>query len=92
MIGVHVVQILEFVKSALAKIEIGRWTAVDAVMRRERLAQAGYTDFCEANLEDPEPPPAKPMTPPAFLMAWKDSIAARYPAKSSPTPSRARRP
>ena len=51
-IGVHVGQMLEFVKSAPAEIEIGRWTAVDAVMRRERLAQAGYTDFCEANLED----------------------------------------
>ena len=51
-IGVHVGQMLEFVKSAPAEIEIGRWTAVDAVMRRDRLAQAGYTDFCEANLED----------------------------------------
>lgn len=51
-IGVHVGQMLEFVKSAPAKVGIGRWTAVDAVMRRERLAQAGYTDFQEANLED----------------------------------------
>jgi SAM-dependent methyltransferase len=52
-IGVHVGQMLEFVKSAPARIEIGCWTAVDAVMRRERLTQAGYTDFQEANLEDP---------------------------------------
>jgi SAM-dependent methyltransferase len=52
-IGVDVGQMLEFVKSAPAHIEIGCWTAVDAVMRRERLTQAGYTDFQEANLEDP---------------------------------------
>jgi SAM-dependent methyltransferase len=52
-IGVDVGQMLEFVKSAPARIEIGCWTAVDAVMRRERLTQAGYTDFQEANLEDP---------------------------------------
>ena len=52
-IGVHVGQMLEFVKSAPARIEIASWTAVDAVMRHERLTQAGYTDFQEANLEDP---------------------------------------
>lgn len=51
-IGVHVGQMLEFVKSAPARIDIGCWTAVDAVMRRDRLAQAGYSDFQEANLED----------------------------------------
>lgn len=50
-IGVHVGQMLEFVKSAPARIDIGCWTAVDAVMRRERLSRAGYTDFQEANLE-----------------------------------------
>jgi SAM-dependent methyltransferase len=50
-IGVHVGQMLEFVRSAPAGVEYARWTAVDAVMRRERLTQAGYTDFFEANLE-----------------------------------------
>ena len=52
-IGVDVGQMLEFVKSAPARIEIGCWTAVDAVMQRERLAQAGYTDLQEVNLQSP---------------------------------------
>lgn len=51
-IGVHVGQMLEFVRSAPEGVRYGRWTAVDAVMRRERLMQAGYSDFQEANLED----------------------------------------
>lgn len=51
-IGVHVGQMLEFVNSAPAGVEFARWTAVDAVMLRERLLKAGYTDFLEANLED----------------------------------------
>ena len=53
-IGVHVGQMLEFVRSAQQGISYGRWTAVDAVMRRERLTEAGYSDFQEANLEDPK--------------------------------------
>ena len=51
-IGVHVGQMLEFVRSAPEGVRYDRWTAVDAVMRRERLTQAGYSDFQEANLED----------------------------------------
>jgi len=51
-IGVHVGQMLEFVRSAPEGVRYERWTAVDAVMRRERLTQAGYSDFQEANLED----------------------------------------
>ena len=51
-IGVHVGQMLEFVNSAPAGVRYDRWTAVDAVMLRDRLAKAGYTDFFEANLED----------------------------------------
>jgi SAM-dependent methyltransferase len=51
-IGVHVGQMLEFVKSAPSGVRFDRWTAVDAVMLRERLLKAGYTDFFEANLED----------------------------------------
>jgi len=51
-IGVHVGQMLEFVKSAPSGVKYERWTAVDAVMLRERLLKAGYTDFFEANLED----------------------------------------
>jgi SAM-dependent methyltransferase len=51
-IGVHVGQMLEFVKSAPSAVKYERWTAVDAVMLRERLLKAGYTDFFEANLED----------------------------------------
>jgi SAM-dependent methyltransferase len=53
-IGVHVGQMLEFVHSAPPGADYRRWTAVDAIMRRDRLAQAGYTDFFEANLEDPK--------------------------------------
>lgn len=51
-VGVHLGQMLEFVKSAPAGIKYSDWTAVDAVMHRERLERAGYTDFLEVNLED----------------------------------------
>lgn len=51
-IGVHVGQMLEFVRSAPGGFQYNRWTAVDAIIRRERLEQAGYSDFLEANLED----------------------------------------
>jgi len=53
-VGVHLGQMLEFVKSAPAGIEYEAWTAVDAVMHRDRLTQAGYTEFLEVNLEDRE--------------------------------------
>lgn len=52
-IGVHLGQMLEFVKSAPPGVEYSAWTAVDAVMHRERLERAGYTEFLEVNLEDP---------------------------------------
>lgn len=52
-IGVHTGQMLEFVNSAPQKVSLGRWTAVDAVMLTDELERAGYTDFHEANLEDP---------------------------------------
>jgi SAM-dependent methyltransferase len=52
-IGVHVGQMLEFLRAAPGDNSFERWTAVDAVMLRPRLEQAGYTDFHEANLEDP---------------------------------------
>ncbi len=53
-IGVHLGQMLEFVKSAPGGVEYSDWTAVDAVMHRARLEKAGYTGFLEVNLEDPE--------------------------------------
>ncbi len=53
-IGVHVGQMLEFANSAPVKVRAGRWTAVDAVLRRERLEKAGYRDFFQVNLENPD--------------------------------------
>jgi len=50
-VGVHTGQFLEFVNSTPAVPELGRWTAVDAVMLEEKLRKAGYVDFFEANLE-----------------------------------------
>lgn len=52
-IGVHTGQMLEFVRSAPEPVTFAKWTAVDAVMLREKLRKAGYDDFFEANLEDP---------------------------------------
>jgi len=52
-IGVHTGQMFEFVQSAPQPIPCALWTAVDAVMLTERLRAVGYTDFFEANLEDP---------------------------------------
>ena len=52
-VGVHTGQMLEFLGSAPVVPTFARWTAVDAVMLTEKLRQAGYTDFFEANLEDP---------------------------------------
>ncbi len=52
-IGVHTGQFLEFVNSAPVVPALGRWTAVDAVMLTDKLRKAGYTEFFEANLEDP---------------------------------------
>lgn len=52
-IGVHTGQMLEFVRSAPQGVDIARWTAVDAVMLTNKLKKAGYTEFHEANLEDP---------------------------------------
>ncbi|MFM8394666.1 MAG: class I SAM-dependent methyltransferase [Acidobacteriota bacterium] len=51
-VGVHLGQMLEFVKSAPVGVEYSAWTAVDAVMHRQRLERAGYTEFLEVNLED----------------------------------------
>lgn len=53
-IGVHTGQMLEFVRSAPAPPECASWTAVDAVMLTEKLKKAGYSEFFEANLEDPQ--------------------------------------
>jgi SAM-dependent methyltransferase len=52
-IGVHTGQMLEFVRSAPDRVELAKWTAVDAVMLTDKLRKAGYDDFFEANLEDP---------------------------------------
>jgi SAM-dependent methyltransferase len=52
-IGVHTGQMLEFLRSAPGHVDLAKWTAVDAVMLREKLLKAGYDDFFEANLEDP---------------------------------------
>lgn len=52
-IGVHTGQMLEFLRSCPQPPALGKWTAVDAVMLREKLRKAGYDDFVEANLEDP---------------------------------------
>ncbi|MGA1367231.1 MAG: class I SAM-dependent methyltransferase [Blastocatellia bacterium] len=51
-VGVDVGQMLAFTRSGPSTIAVKSWTAVDAVMRRERLAKAGYTDFLEVNLEE----------------------------------------
>jgi SAM-dependent methyltransferase len=51
-IGVHTGQMLEFLRSAPERVDIGRWTAVDALLLKEKLLKAGYNDFFEANLED----------------------------------------
>ncbi len=53
-IGVHRGQMFDFVHSAPEKIACSRWTAVDAVMLTDKLKEAGYDDFFEANLEDPD--------------------------------------
>ena len=52
-LGVHSGQMLEFLRSAPEHIDLATWTAVDAVMLKEKLLKAGYDDFFEANLEDP---------------------------------------
>jgi SAM-dependent methyltransferase len=52
-IGVHTGQMLEFLRSAPKQIALAKWTAVDAVMLKEKLHKAGYEEFFEANLEDP---------------------------------------
>ena len=51
-VGVHLGQMLEFVRSAPPGVEYSAWTAVDAVMHRDRLTRTGYTDLHEVNLED----------------------------------------
>ena len=53
-IGVHTGQMLEFLRSAPVVPSFAQWTAVDAVMLLEKLRKAGYEDFFEANLEDPQ--------------------------------------
>lgn len=53
-VGVHTGQMLEFLRSVPGAPAFGRWTAVDAVMLTEKLKKAGYSDFFEANLEDPQ--------------------------------------
>ena len=52
-VGVDLGQMLAFTRSCPSAIGIGSWTAVDAVMRSERLAATGYTDFLEVNLDGP---------------------------------------
>lgn len=51
-VGVDLGQMLAFARSSPSQLAIASWTAVDAVMRRERLAATGYTDFLEVHLED----------------------------------------
>ncbi|MEY4166649.1 MAG: hypothetical protein RIR52_473 [Acidobacteriota bacterium] len=51
-VGVHLGQMLEFVRSAPGGIEYSGWTAVDAILHRERLEKAGYTDLLQVDLED----------------------------------------
>lgn len=53
-IGVHTGQMLEFLRSAPDCVDLAKWTAVDAVMLTDKLRKAGYDDFFEANLEDPD--------------------------------------
>jgi SAM-dependent methyltransferase len=53
-VGVHTGQMLEFLRSVPGAPTFGKWTAVDAVMLTEKLRKAGYDDFFEANLEDPQ--------------------------------------
>lgn len=53
-IGVDTGQMLEFTHSAGelgSAYAIGSWTAVDPVLKREKLARAGYADLIEGNLE-----------------------------------------
>ena len=54
-IGVDIGQMLQFAESAKAltrsPVSWNTWTAVDAVLKREQLASAGYKDLVEANLE-----------------------------------------
>jgi SAM-dependent methyltransferase len=52
-LGVHSGQMLEFLRSGPDRIDLAKWTAVDAVILREKLLKAGYNDFFEANIEDP---------------------------------------
>ena len=66
-IGIHNGQMLLFAKLAASKVkdpgqrlEIASWLGVDAVLKHDRLAKAGYTDLQEANLEDPAFEIAKP--------------------------------
>jgi len=59
-IGVDSGQMLQFSQLALSKTEPdaplwwSRWLAVDVEIREALLREAGYTDFCPANLESPE--------------------------------------
>lgn len=53
-VGVHTGQFLEFVRSSPSAPQLGRWTAVDAVMLEDKLRKAGYTEFFDANLESPD--------------------------------------
>lgn len=59
-IGVDAGQMLQFAESARTltanPVSWSRWTAVDAVLKREKLEQSGYKDFVEANLEAGELP------------------------------------
>lgn len=50
-VGVHLGQMLEFVKSAPGGIDYSGWTAVDAILHRERLEKAGYTELLQVDLE-----------------------------------------
>jgi len=59
-IGVDVGQMLMFAdavkardKSAKKPLEWASWTAIDAVLKLEKLKKVGYADFVEANLENP---------------------------------------
>lgn len=56
-IGVDTGQMLQFANSAGNTTQLWKtWTAVDAIIKREKLEKVGYNDFVEANLEKDELP------------------------------------
>ncbi|MCX7869420.1 MAG: methyltransferase domain-containing protein [Terrimicrobiaceae bacterium] len=52
-VGVHSGQMFEFYRSMPGAPPVARWTAFDAVVLRDKLRKAGYTEMVEVNVEDP---------------------------------------